>query len=59
MKNLNESVRTSLSEKEGSSGSKATVSSLLNDPLFMALVFTILVCGLVIAILLAKRKTGR
>ncbi|MEE2735367.1 MAG: FimV/HubP family polar landmark protein [Pseudomonadota bacterium] len=59
MKNLNESVRTSLSEKEGSSGSKATASSLLNDPLFVALIFTILVCGLVIAILLAKRKTGR
>ena len=59
MKKLNESVRISLSEKEGSSGSKATVSSLLKDPLFMALVFTILVCGLVIAILLAKRKAGR
>ena len=59
MKNLNESVRTGLSEKEGSSGSESTASSLLNDPLFVALLLTILVCGIVIAILLVKRKTGR
>ena len=59
MQNINDSANTKLSEKESFSGFKTTVSSIFNDPVFVGLLFIVLVGGIVIAILLIQRKTGQ
>tara|TARA_E500000331_G_C17257019_1_gene713564 strand:+ start:1220 stop:2830 length:1611 start_codon:yes stop_codon:yes gene_type:complete len=59
MQNINDSVETKLSEKESSSGFKATASSIFNYPVFVGLLVIILVGGTVIAIFLVQRKTGQ
>ena len=59
MQNINDSANTKLSEKESFYGFAATARSVFNDPVFVGLLFIILVGGIVIAILLIQRKTGQ